>query len=994
MKRFRQLMLLCSLAALTACTEDAFVPQPEGVPFSGNSIKTINIVVPDMQYDATTRSELVEDNNKVFFKWEEGDAAGVFPQVGSQVKFPVTEESVGGSSALFNGGQWALRADGQYAAYFPYDINNEGIAEVAIDYTGQTQENFDEYDFMATGAIAPVNGEITFKMQRVSAILKFEIQMGANTYGRFGRLYVSPEKMGVKGVMDLSGDAPTFVPSEYSSYIETDLLKDSTDVKQWTYTAYMLIPPVDMEGKTLTFRISSNKSEDAYEAIIEGKNFEAGKAYKLEGVAEGAKIRNLNLIAAAEDSNYNEGISFTKDENGFVSVNENRDELAKVTSITIGYRRDSTACDEIGYFPNITKLDCNYNNLTSLDISKNTKLTVLHCESNLLTSLDISNNTDLTELQCGNNKLTELDVTHNTALTYLQCYSNQLTELDVSNNRALTYLHCSYNKMTKLDITKNVALTSLFCTDGQLTSIDLSKNTELIELWLYRNKLTSLDVSNNTALTTMIIWDNQLTSLDVSNNTALEILQPAQNKLTSLDVSNNTALTNLSCNYNQLTSLDVSNNTELTNLSCYKNQLTSLDVSNNTKLTFLDCGYNQLTALDVSNNRVLKTLHCNSNQLSELDITNNLGLALSNIMCGNQPQTLSLKVISAQNEESSLPEDGNSNVSIVVLDGPTNPVMTNLNLIAAAEANEGVSFVKRADGTINVEDNLEELAKVTEINVFSMSDPTVCYEIIFFPNLESLYCGKNQLTSLNLSKNTALKTLYCQNNYLTSLSLSNNTALEYLDCHSNRLTSLDVSNNSALKNLQCYSNKLTSLDVSNNTALISLNCQVNQLTSLDVSNNTALASLDCLQNQLTSLDVSNNTELTELNCSWNKLTSLDVLNNTALTFMNCNYNQLTSLDISNHTAIQTLYCDNNKLTSLDVSNNTALVNLRCFKNHLSAINIATCTELTMTNIMCGNQTNTSGADQTITLTVNATQYADKNQLNPAYNNANVTIVQE
>lgn len=973
MKYIKQILFLSLFAMLTACSEDAFVPQPEEVLSSGKSIKTINIVVPDMQYDATTRSDLVEENDKLYFKWEEGDAAGVFPQIGSQVKFPVTSESVGGSSALFDGGQWALRSDGQYAAYFPYDINNEGISEIAVDYTGQTQENFDEYDFMATGAITPVNGQITFKMQRVSAILKFEIQMEANTYGRFGRLYMSPEKMGVKGVMDLSGDAPAFIPSEYSNYIETDLLKDSTDVKQWTYTAYMLIPPVNMEGKTLTFRISSNKNEDVYEAVIEGKNFEAGKAYKLEGVAEGAKIRNLNLIAVAEDSYYNEGVSFTKDENGFVNVIENRDELAKVKCIDVSLKQDSTVCDEIGYFPNLTELNCYYNKLTSLDVSKNTALTILNCYANQLTSLDISNNTNLTELQCGNNKLAELDVSHNTALTSLQCGSNQLTELDVSHNTALTYLHCSFNKMTELDITKNVALTSLICTDGQLTSIDLSNNTELIEIWLYRNKLTSLDVSKNTALKTMIIWDNQLTSLDVSNNTALELLQPAQNKLTSLDVSNNT---------------------ELTNLNCYMNQLISLDISNNTKLTNLDCSYNQLTALDVSNNRFLKTLYCYSNQLSELDITNNLGLALSKVICGDQPQTLSLKVISAQNEESSLPEGGNTNVSIVVLDGPTSPVMTNLYLIAAAEANEGVSFVKKADGTVNVEDNLEELAKVTEINVFSVSDPTVCYEIIFFPNLESLYCGKNQLTSLNLSKNTALKTLDCQNNQLISLNLSNNTALESLDCHSNRLASLDVSNNTALKNLECNSNKLTSLDVSNNTALISLNCQFNQLTSLDVSNNTSLASLDFLQNQLTSLDVSNNTELIWLNCSWNKLTSLDVSNNTALIFMNCNYNQLTSLDISSNTAIQTVYCDNNQLATLDVSNNTELEVLHCFKNHLSVLNIALCTKLTMTNIICGKQIDTSEVDQTITLFVNATQYADKDQLGPGYNNANVTIVQE
>ena len=46
-----------------------------------------------------------------------------------------------------------------------------------------------------------------------------------------------------------------------------------------------------------------------------------------------------------------------------------------------------------------------------------------------------------------------------------------------------------------------------------------------------------------------------------------------------------------------------------------------------------------------------------------------------------------------------------------------------------------------------------------------------------FINLERLSCGSNQLTSLDLSNNTALTRLNCWNNQLTSLDLSNNTEL-------------------------------------------------------------------------------------------------------------------------------------------------------------------------------------------------------------------------
>ncbi len=101
-----------------------------------------------------------------------------------------------------------------------------------------------------------------------------------------------------------------------------------------------------------------------------------------------------------------------------------------------------------------------------------------------------------------------------------------------------------------------------------------------------------------------------------------------------------------------------------------------------------------------------------------------------------------------------------------------------------------------------------------------------------------------------------------------------------------------------LTNLNCYNNQLTSLDVSKNTKLTKLKCNSNQLTSLDVSKNTELTSLVCSSNnQLTSLDVSKNTELTQLVCDDNRLTSLDVSCNAKLAILQCQNNQLTSLDV-------------------------------------------------------------------------------------------------
>ena len=169
--------------------------------------------------------------------------------------------------------------------------------------------------------------------------------------------------------------------------------------------------------------------------------------------------------------------------------------ISGVTGLDVGYRNiaDLTGIED---FTALTSLNCDFNQLTSLDVSNNFALTALFCANNQLTSLDVSNNPALTELGCFDNQLTSLDVSNNTALNYLGCGYNQLTSLDVSNNTALNYLGCSYNQLTSLDVSNNIALNGLFFYNNQLTSLDVTNNNALIYLYCENNQLTSLDVRN------------------------------------------------------------------------------------------------------------------------------------------------------------------------------------------------------------------------------------------------------------------------------------------------------------------------------------------------------------------------------------------------------------------------------------------------------------------------------------------------------------------
>ena len=132
---------------------------------------------------------------------------------------------------------------------------------------------------------------------------------------------------------------------------------------------------------------------------------------------------------------------FDKDGNGVLTPAERY----AVTEIDVN-DKNITSLKGIEFFPNLKKLNCGHNRLTSLDVSKNTELTYLKCSYNRMTELDVSKNTELTYLDCSYNRLTELDVSQNTKLTELYFVSNKITSLQADNCTNLTVIFTGSNK--------------------------------------------------------------------------------------------------------------------------------------------------------------------------------------------------------------------------------------------------------------------------------------------------------------------------------------------------------------------------------------------------------------------------------------------------------------------------------------------------------------------------------------------------------------------
>ena len=642
-----------------------------------------------------------------------------------------------------------------------------------------------------------------------------------------------------------------------------------------------------------------NWSSFADVATASEKNWEVLKYVNKESGWESYPGIGEGVITMTTSKAIGEKIELRIVANGDVLIEEVRERPYLSDRYSENY---TLTCQTITIRGDVTSIDCDDNQLTSLNVSKNTALTKLYCRDNQLTSVDVSKNTALTKLYCRDNQLTSVDVSENTALTELDCSNNQLTSLDVSKNTALTKLECYGNQINGEGMTKlvNSLPDRKGMSSGTLCVVDYYSGKK-DENWCSFADVATARAKNWLVLKISYIgacWESysgvgegvvtmttskavgRIVELKIEANGDVvvegvsEMPQQYRNDytLTSQTITIRGDVTELACVGNQLTSLDISKNIALTTLDCSKNQLTSLNVSGCIALTQLTCYDNPLTRIDLSNCKLLKEFTWKEGKLTSLDVSG--CTALTKLECYNNQ-------INGENMTklvNSLPsrKDVSPGTLIAVSRNENEKNLCRTSDIAIAQEKnwtlkwengkpykgigEGVitMITSRAVGRtvqLRIKANSDVLIEgVSEMPYlsegYSKNYTLTSQTITIRGDVTELSCNDNQLTSLNVSKNTALTKLYCRDNQLTSLDVSGCTALTELDCSSNQLTSLNVSGCTALTKLSCANNQLVSLDVSKNTALTEFSCYGNQLTSLDVSKNTALTELYCYSNQI------------------------------------------------------------------------------------------------------------------------------------------------
>lgn len=650
--------------------------------------------------------------------------------------------------------------------------------------------------------------------------------------------------------------------------------------------------------------------------------------------------------------------------------------IQSLTALTINNKSisDLTGIED---FINLKSLNVSQNNLTTLDLSSNTKLTDVNILNNKITSLNIQNLVVLEKLTATTNELISLDVSTNLALKTLSISYNDIISLDLSNLSNLEqFTAFRVNTLNTLTLSNNTALNNIYVGRCNLSSLAVAECPNLKKIYLNSNGLTTIDFSNNPLLEDVDVSNNQLTNINLKtgntqNFSNIDLLENPN--LTCISIDDPELATQLfsseidsqmvySKNCDTYTYVaDANFETKLINLgiddvldnhilNTSAATVTTLNISGTnisnlqgisafTNLTTLNASQNQLKETDLSSNLLLQEVKLSNNNIKVLDVS-----MLSNLVSievdNNQLFYFNLQN-GNNNNISNFSSNDNSDLTCVLVD---DEVYATTNFITkdpnTSFSSTECTTVYTAIPDVNFEDELSvyddvardgkvpKLAIHTVTSLYLRSDNiTDLTGIEDFFNLKILLLTRNNLSSVNFSNNLKLESLTIDDNELTTIDLTNNTLLQTLNIENNNISTIDLSKNTLLKNLNLSYNNISALNLTNNTLLETLELANLLDTSLDLTKNTQLTTLDVHSTAITTLDLTKNTKIQEVN---GEGSSIQTLNTTGLTELKNLYfseGVISSVNLSTNTALEEIDFEECNLSNIDITNNLALVSV-------------------------------------------------------------------
>ena len=304
------------LFALASCTNEALLPEAPQVD-EPNDPNACQLVGDNFLWEGDeTRTSLTIEDNMAKFCWTAGDRVGILPDEGAQVFFTIPEPDEGGemtNTATFDGGAWALKAESNYAAYYPFvkdfDLDRTGVP---VNYKGQKQNgtstaHLGAYDFQGARPVMTNEngGGVTFDFDHVGALvlLKFTVP-DANTALKSVTLSAEDESFITEGTYDLTsskddGFPITATETSESLTVEVDY---TTTTDNEEVTVYFMCAPIDLSGKMVNVSIAYGDADESFDFVAVGKNMVAGNGYVLSAQPVAQSVPYLTFSAGAEQT--------------------------------------------------------------------------------------------------------------------------------------------------------------------------------------------------------------------------------------------------------------------------------------------------------------------------------------------------------------------------------------------------------------------------------------------------------------------------------------------------------------------------------------------------------------------------------------------------------------------------------------------------------------------------------------------------------------------
>ena len=138
-------------------------------------------------------------------------------------------------------------------------------------------------------------------------------------------------------------------------------------------------------------------------------------------------------------------------------------------SISTGPYAELRSLKGLEYFVNLVELDCTRTAISSIDVTRNTKLELLALGGTDISSINTSKCPALKELSVWETNITQLDLSKNAELVVLNAEHLNISNIDVSKCPKLTSLYLSHTNVTELDISQNELIDDLSIGNDGLT---------------------------------------------------------------------------------------------------------------------------------------------------------------------------------------------------------------------------------------------------------------------------------------------------------------------------------------------------------------------------------------------------------------------------------------------------------------------------------------------------------------------------------------------